>query len=133
MIVSLDLYHINYDGNSNNRMPIRTAGVQFMRDNPERFIESNTENLWLRYLNNMCIQGTWTDAFIIQAVADALNVTIQIAESNQGFAPLTTVYPVQERNTSSTITVSSFNMTRVGGGGMKILRGGFKINRTGGS
>ena len=47
MIVSLDLYHINYDGNSNNRMPIRTAGVQFMRDNPERFIESNTENSWL--------------------------------------------------------------------------------------
>ena len=38
-----------------------------------------------------------------QAVADALNVTIQILESNQGFAPLTTVYPVQERNTSSTI------------------------------
>ena len=29
---------------------------------------------------------------------------IQIAESNQGFAPLTIVYPVQERNTSSTIT-----------------------------
>ena len=30
---------------------------------------------------------------------------IQIAESNQGFAPLTIVYPVQERNTSSTITI----------------------------
>ena len=45
------------------------------------------------------------DALIIQAVADALNVTIQIVESNQGFAPLTTVYPVQERNTSSTITI----------------------------
>ena len=59
-------------------MHIRTAGVQFMRDNPERFIESNTENSWLRYLNNMCIQGTWADAPIIQAVADALNVTIQI-------------------------------------------------------
>ena len=40
-----------------------------------------------------------------EAVADALNVTIQIVESNQGFAPLTTVYPVQERNTSSTITI----------------------------
>ena len=38
-------------------MHIRTAGVQFMRDNPERFIESNTETSWLRYLNNMCIQG----------------------------------------------------------------------------
>ena len=53
----------------------------------------------------MCIQGTWADALIIQAAADALNVTIQIVESYQGFAPLTTVYPVQERNTSSTITI----------------------------
>ena len=107
MIVSLDLYHINYNGNSNHHMRIRTAGVQFMRENPERFIESNTENSWLWYLNNMCIQGTWADALIIQAVADASKVTIQIVESNQGFAPLTTVYnyPVQERNTSSTITI----------------------------
>ena len=53
----------------------------------------------------MCIQGTWADAPIIQAVTDALNVAIQM-ESNQGFAPLTTVYPVQERNTSSTITIN---------------------------
>ena len=45
-------------GNSNHHMRIRTAGVQFMRDNPERFIESNTKNPWLRYLNNMSIQGT---------------------------------------------------------------------------
>ena len=68
---------------------IRTAGVHFMRDNPERFIESNTESSWLRYLNNttVCVfMGTWADALIIQAVADALNVTIQIVESNQGFA-----------------------------------------------
>lgn len=86
-------------------MRICTAGVQFTRDNPERFIESNTETSWLRYLNNMCIQVTWADALIIQAVGDALKVTIQIVESNQGFAPLTTVYPVQERNTLSTITI----------------------------
>ena len=79
-------------GNRNHHMRIRTAGVQFMRDNPERFIESNTENSWLRYMNNMCIQGTWADALIIQAVADALKVTIQIIEFNQGFAPFTTVY-----------------------------------------
>ena len=32
-------------------------------------------------------------------------ITIQIVESNQGFAPLTTVNSVQERNTSSTITI----------------------------
>ena len=31
-------------GNSNPHMCIRTAGVQFTRDNPERFIESNTKN-----------------------------------------------------------------------------------------
>ena len=67
-----------------------------MRDNPERCIESNTENSWLRYLNNMSIQGTWADALIIETVANALNVTIQMVESNQGFAPFTTVYPVQE-------------------------------------
>ena len=28
-----------------------------------------------------------------------------MVESNQGFAPLITVYPVQERNTLSTITI----------------------------
>ena len=94
-------------GNSNHLMRIRPSGVQFMRDNPERFIESNTENSWLRYIwiIFVCVQGTWADALIIQAVADALNVTIQILESDQGFAPLATVCPVQERNTSSTITI----------------------------
>ena len=58
-----------------------------------------------RYLSLFCcncvshisFQGTWADALIIQAVADALKVTIQIVKSNQGFAPLSTVYPVQER------------------------------------
>ena len=53
---------------SNHHMRIRTAGVRFMRDNPEKFIESNTENSWLRYLNNMSIQGTLANALIIQAV-----------------------------------------------------------------
>ena len=55
-------------------------------------------DIWIRY-----VYISRADALIIQAVADALKVTIQIVESNQGFAPLTTVYPVQERNTSSTI------------------------------
>ena len=95
-------------GNSNHHMRIRAAGVQLiMRDNPERsFIESNTKNSKLRYLNNISIQGTWADVLIIQAVTDVLKVTIQIEESNQGFAPPTTVYPVQESNyTSSAITI----------------------------
>jgi len=45
VIVSLDLYHIKYTAiATGHHMHIRTAGVQFMRDNPERFIESNTQN-----------------------------------------------------------------------------------------
>ena len=86
-------------------MQVRSVGVQYMRDHPEGFVESNTENLWLRYLNNMCIQCTWADALIVQAVADALNVSIQIVESNPGFSPIITVNPVQERNSLSTITI----------------------------
>ena len=62
----------------------------------------------LLLLTNMYIQGIWADALIIQAVTDALKVTIQI-ESNQGFAPLTTVNPVQERNTWSTIITIGHN------------------------
>ena len=59
------------------RIPVRTVGVQFMRDNPGRFIESNTENSWLRYLNNMSIQDTWADALIIQTVADERLAEVQ--------------------------------------------------------
>ena len=44
----------------------------------------------------MCVQGTWADALIVQAVANALNVSIQILESNPGFSPIATVNPVQE-------------------------------------
>ena len=76
-----------------------------MRDHPERFVESNTENSWLRYLNNMRIQGTWAGALFVLAVADALNVSIQIVKSNPGFSPITTVNLVQERNSLSTITI----------------------------
>ena len=49
-------------------------------------------------VSHISIQGTWADALIIQAVVDALKVSRQIS-------PLTTDYAVQERNTSSTITI----------------------------
>ena len=96
--------HQLYD-NNNQHVQVRSARVQFMRNHPERFVESNTENSWLRYLNNMCIQGTWADALIAQAVADALSVSIQIVESNTRFSTITTVNPVQERSSLSTITI----------------------------
>jgi hypothetical protein len=43
---------------------VRAAGIAYMRDNPERFIESNTEVSWLEYLNNMFMPGTRGDAMI---------------------------------------------------------------------
>ena len=64
-------------GDCNYHMRIPTAGVR-CRDYPLRFIESNTENSWLRYLYYMSLQGTWADTLIIQVVADTLNVTIHI-------------------------------------------------------
>ena len=43
-------------------------------------------------------QGTWADAIIIQAVANGLNLSIHIAESNSTFSPVTVVEPVNVRN-----------------------------------
>ena len=83
-------------------MQVCSAGVEIY----ERYItqrdllRTNTENSWLRYVNNMCIQDTWADALIVQAVPDALIVSIQIVKCNSGFSPITTVYVVQERNGS---------------------------------
>ena len=48
-------------GDSSYHLQIRKAGVQFLTENPERFIESNVEASWLRYLTNMSRQGTWAD------------------------------------------------------------------------
>ena len=76
-----------------------------MRDHSDRFVESNTENSQIRYLNKMCIQGTWAHTLIVQAVADALNVSIQIVESSPDFSPVTTINPVPERNSLSIITI----------------------------
>ena len=87
-------------------MNIRYVGVQYMRNNPERFIESNTDHSWSRYLANMSQQGIWADALVIQAVADALNLTIHIVESNNPgrFASVSNKSPVNSEN-DSTVTV----------------------------
>ena len=80
-VVSHQLY-----GEPNYHMNIRSIGVQYIRNSPERFIESNTDHSWFSYLACMSHQGTWADAIVIQAVAGALNLTIHIIESNPGFA-----------------------------------------------
>ena len=73
---------------------IHSLGVQYLLQNPEQFIESNTDHSWQDYLSIMSCQGTWADAIIIQAVANCLNLSIHIAESFETFAPVTVVQAV---------------------------------------
>ena len=80
-------------GDPNHHLLIRQAGVQYLSNNPERFIESNTENSWNEYINNMSMQGTWCDALIVQAVADCQNVAIHIIESHENLAGETLIGP----------------------------------------
>ncbi|KAL9959430.1 hypothetical protein ACROYT_G032754 [Oculina patagonica] len=84
--------HQLYD-NPNHHFHVRSLGVQYLQHNPEQFIESNTDYSWQGYLSNMSCQGTWADAIIIQAVANCLNLSIHITESNETFAPVTVVQP----------------------------------------
>ena len=81
-------------GDLGYHLDIRAAGVAYMRDNLERFIESNIECSWLQYLNNMSMQGTWADNLIMQAVADQLKLRIVIVESNENFRDVNYVQAV---------------------------------------
>ena len=81
-------------GDPEHHLQVRAAGIAYMRDNPERFIESNTGMSLLEYLNNMSMQGTWGDAIIIQAVADQLKLKIVIAETNEHFTEYSIVQAV---------------------------------------
>ena len=81
-------------GDPNGHVYIRMSGVEYMKDDPERFIESNTENCWIEYLSNMAKQGTWADGLIIQAVADKFHLKIHIVETNPGFAEFNVIQAV---------------------------------------
>ena len=72
-------------GQPSYHMNIRCVGVQYMRTNPERFIESIAGDSWARYLAEMSQQGTWAEALVIQGVADAFHLTINIVEPNERF------------------------------------------------
>ena len=43
-------------------MNVRSTGVEYMRNDPERFIESSIDHSWLKYLAGMSQQGAWADA-----------------------------------------------------------------------
>ena len=52
-------------GEPSYHMNSRCVGVQYMRTNPERFIESIAGDPWARYLADMSQQGTWAEALVI--------------------------------------------------------------------
>ena len=62
-------------------------------------------------LSNMSCQGTWADAFIIQAVTDCLNLSIHIAESNETFNPVTIVQPTNVTSGCTKIYIAHIRET----------------------
>ena len=50
-------------------------------------------------------QGTWADGTIIQVVANALNLTINIIESNPNFSPVTVINPINTERDSRNIYI----------------------------
>lgn len=80
-------------GDPKFHLNIRALGIQYPREHPERFIESNSENSWFEYLTNMTQQRTWYDNLIIQALADKLNIRIHITESNPLFVAFNVIKP----------------------------------------
>ena len=75
----------------NRHVQIRALAIQHLINCPEYFIESNTQQSWVQYLQNMSSLGTWADHIIIQAVANSNNLRIHITESRLNFSEATIV------------------------------------------
>ncbi|KAL9970668.1 hypothetical protein ACROYT_G023078 [Oculina patagonica] len=78
-------------GSVANHLIVRLAGVEYLRNHCEEFVEFFEGQSWLDYLSSMCREGTWCDALMVQAVANAYNLRINIVESGDGFSELTVV------------------------------------------
>ena len=97
-------------GTPDSHLAIRHAGIQYLRNSPEQFIESNVANSWLEYLNTMSRQGTWCDGIIVQAVANSLNIRIHITESHNNFTERTIIEPAMcQQGESRTIYLGHVN------------------------
>ena len=96
-------------GHPDLHFDIRISGVEYTRENPERFIESNSENSWSEYLGSMSMKGTWADGLIIQAIADKHNLKIHIIESNPNFTEFTIVQAVNSAGEVRPIYIGHLN------------------------
>ena len=81
-------------GDSSHHLAIRNTAVHYLRENPDRFIESVLNRLWSQYLPRKFRQGTWPDHMVIQAVADSFHLRINIVESNEQFLEVTVIQPI---------------------------------------
>ena len=85
-------------GTEDRHPQIRALAIQHLINYPEHFVEYNTDQSWLQYLQSMSRLGTWADHIIIQAVANANNLRINITESEPNFSESTTVSPICTEN-----------------------------------
>ena len=87
-----------YYGSPDVHIEIRQTGVKYLKEHPELFVESVSENSWQMYLQRMTTPGTWCDNIIIQAVANELHRVIHIIESRLSCPEGSTITPsgVQE-------------------------------------
>ena len=58
-------------------LEIKARCIQYLRDNPERFVESDEETSWLEYVIQY-VQEYGLIIIDIQAVADAIDLRIRI-------------------------------------------------------
>ena len=93
-------------GDSSHHLAIRATSVEYLRTNPERFIESYIGTSWLEYLS---MQQTWADNVTIQAVADSMKLNIHVIESSENFAEMTVI-----QGTSLTLHQRSIYLGHIG-------------------
>lgn len=58
-------------------LEIKARCIQYLRDNPERFVESDEETSWLKYVIQY-VQEYGLIIIDIQAVADTIDLKIRI-------------------------------------------------------
>ena len=78
-------------GTEDRHPQIRALAIQHLINHPEHFVEYNTHQSCLQYLQSMSRLGTWADHIIIQAVANANNLRINITENEPNFSESTTI------------------------------------------
>ena len=94
-------------GDANRHLEIRRTGVQYLQNNPDRFIESAVvdNTLWSEYINYMSRAGAWGDHIILQAIAENMNLRIHVIESSQNFDELTLVQTLNLSETTRSIYI----------------------------